>query len=98
MRKGQILLTTARAVTIAALLTGGTALQAQSPARPGTAPAFEVASVKSNKSGEVLNSIRFQQGGRFTATNVPLRELIRVAFGIQSFQLIGGPSWVGSQR
>lgn len=97
MRESQFLLATASAMTIAALLTGR-AFHAQSPARPANVPAFEVASVKPNKSDEVLNSIGFQQGGRFTATNVPLRELIRVAFGIQSFQLIGGPSWIGSER
>ena len=59
---------------------------------------FEVASVKPNKSGE--NFIRFglQPGGRFTAQNVPARELIRFAYNVQPFQIEGGPGWLSSDR
>ncbi|MGH9148645.1 MAG: TIGR03435 family protein, partial [Vicinamibacterales bacterium] len=77
---------------------------AQSPA-PGqeshvatASPTFEVASVKPNKSGEPFVRIGNQPGGRFTATNVPLRLLIRNAYQIQDFQLIGAPDWVSSDR
>ena len=77
---------------------------AQSPA-PGqnssaaaASPTFEVASVKPNKSGEPFVSLGIQPGGRFTATNVPLRLLIRNAYQIQDFQLIGAPEWVNSDR
>jgi uncharacterized protein (TIGR03435 family) len=61
-------------------------------------PTFEVASVKPNKSGEPFVRIGNQPGGRFTATNVPLRLLIRNAYQIQDFQLIGAPDWVSSDR
>ena len=44
---------------------------------PG-APKFEVASIKPNKSGDGNMRIGMQRGGRFTAINVPLRDLIRV--------------------
>lgn len=67
-------------------------LTAQAP------PSFEVASIKSNRSGEVLYSIAFQPGGRLNATNAPLRELVRAAYGIQNHQLEGGPNWIGSER
>ena len=56
-------------------------------------PSFEVASVKPNKSGDGRVAIGNQPGGRFTATNVPLRLLIRVAYKIQDFQVVGAPDW-----
>ncbi len=37
-------------------------------------------------------------GGRFTAENVPLRELLRFAFQVQPFQIEGLPSWANSDR
>jgi uncharacterized protein (TIGR03435 family) len=36
--------------------------------------------------------------GRFAATNVPLRLLVRMAYAVQDFQIDGGPSWQMSQR
>ncbi len=64
---------------------------------PG-AQSFEVASVKANKSGEQFIRFGIQAGGRFTVTNAPLRELIRVAYQIQNFQITGGPGWITSDR
>jgi uncharacterized protein (TIGR03435 family) len=61
-------------------------------------PAFEVASIKPNRSQDVLYSSAFQPGGRFIATNIPVRELIRLAYTLQSHQLEGGPDWIGSER
>ncbi len=72
------------------------------PAAPaGSLPAtmtFEVASVKRNTSGE--NNIRFglQPGGRFTATNVPARQLLIFAYQLQNFQLIDAPDWTLDER
>jgi uncharacterized protein (TIGR03435 family) len=59
---------------------------------------FEVASVKPNTSGDVRVMFGMRPGGRFTATNVPLRELIRMAYGLQNVQVQGGPDWIGSER
>jgi uncharacterized protein (TIGR03435 family) len=39
-----------------------------------------------------------QPGGRFTATNVALRMLIRTAYQLQDFQIVGGPDWITSER
>jgi uncharacterized protein (TIGR03435 family) len=69
-------------------------LHAQAPA----ATAFEVASVKPNKAGDGRVMIGLQPGGRFNATNVPLRLLLRQAFNVQEFQLVGAPDWAGSDR
>jgi uncharacterized protein (TIGR03435 family) len=59
---------------------------------------FEVASVRPNTSGSSSISIQNQPGGRYTATNVPLRLLIRNAYRIQDSQLSGAPDWVASER
>jgi uncharacterized protein (TIGR03435 family) len=72
-------------------------LRAQNPA-PASKPSFEVASVKQNKSGEGFIRFGLQPGGRFTAQNVPVRELIRFAYNLQPFQIEGGPGWVSSDR
>ena len=61
-------------------------------------PAFEVASVKPNGSGDLRVTIQTSPGGRFTATNAPLRSLIRIAYQLQDFQLAGGPKWLDEER
>ena len=73
-------------------------LDAQTPAPPDPLPQFEVAAVKENKSG--TNMIRFgvQPGGRFTAENVPLRQLLVFAFQVQPFQIENVPAWANSVR
>jgi bla regulator protein BlaR1 len=69
--------------------------RAQTPAR--ALAVFEVASIKLNKSGA--------RGGRFStetsgivATNMPLRTFIKAAYGVQDYQLSGGPGWLDSER
>jgi uncharacterized protein (TIGR03435 family) len=71
-------------------------VRAQSPQTP--APAFEVASIKPNHSGDGRVMMQQQPGGRFTATNIPLRLLIRNAYQLQDFQIVGAPSWINSER
>jgi uncharacterized protein (TIGR03435 family) len=65
------------------------------------APAFEVASVKPNTSGENRISIGIQPGGGFRAIGAPLRELIGLAYGIPqpltSF-MVGGPNWIDTDH
>jgi len=79
-------------VTPAFLL--GPSLDAQTPA----SAAFEVASVRPNKSGDGRVMLGMQPGGRFNASNVPLRLLLRQAFNVQDFQIVGGPDWIASDR
>jgi uncharacterized protein (TIGR03435 family) len=70
---------------------------AQAPAT-GPAPAFEVASVKVNTSGDSNSSTRTLPGGAFTGTNVTLRQLIVSAYRVRRFQVTGGPGWLDSER
>lgn len=67
------------------------------------APAFEVASVKPSGPGTPgllgqVPRILPPVGGRFTALNVQLRMLVRLAYGLHDSQITGGPSWSTSTR
>src|SRR5215813_8474686 len=58
--------------------------------------AFEVASVKPNKSGlPAMNLGRPLRGRTFSATNVALRNVIALAYGIPVERVVG-PSWIGA--
>jgi uncharacterized protein (TIGR03435 family) len=84
---------------VAALATALTSLAAGLSAQGTTPrPAFEVASVKPNTSRAGLVMVGTLPGGRFNATNVPLRLLLRFAYEIQDFQLAGAPGWIDSDR
>lgn len=80
------------------ILLAGRTLWAQAPP---AAPAFEVASVKVNKSRGTLKGIEAPPGGRFTATNLTLRELIGAAYNIppplQKSRMSGGPTWMDAE-
>lgn len=66
---------------------------AQAPSTP--APAFEVASVKINRSGRVGGAIQVPPAGTITFINAPLRVLIRNAYQVdayaESYKLDPGP-------
>ncbi len=69
------------------------------PAPPWDAPhlEFEVASVKTNKSGPMMTAMRVVPS-EFRMTNIPLRILIMQAYRVSGYQLIGGPNWLDSER
>ena len=58
---------------------------------------FEVASIKRNPSGDMRASIQALPGG-YRAVNAPLRLIIRDAYALQGFQLVGGTSWLDAER
>jgi uncharacterized protein (TIGR03435 family) len=58
---------------------------------------LEVASVKPSHNTTAdsnLDSVR----GRLTATNITVRELIRLAYGVKDYQIGRAPGWIASQR
>jgi len=58
-------------------------------------PAFEVASVK--PSGITAGSwVRFLPGGHLSAASW-LKQLIQIAYGVEDYQVSGGPPWLTSQ-
>ena len=71
--------------------------QAYSQSTAATTVAFEVASVKPNKSGTRNSSTRTPNGG-FIGTNVTARQLILSAYNLRGLQLTGGPGWIDSER
>jgi uncharacterized protein (TIGR03435 family) len=62
----------------------------------GQPPAFEVATVKRNTDVDSRQNARFLPGGRIDVTNMPLRTLIRIAYGSTGSQIVGGPGWIAS--
>jgi hypothetical protein len=81
---------------------GAPTLRAQSPAENGLL-AFDVASVKSNKTQNAQPRVDMA-GGRFTAINVTLLDLVRLAYPIQDRvrndeQVLGGSNhWIPAGR
>jgi uncharacterized protein (TIGR03435 family) len=61
--------------------------------------AFEVASIKPNRSGQGLSSIR-SSTGRIVMENVPLKKVVLMAYGIpedKDYALVG-PDWLTTER
>jgi len=56
----------------------------------GQQPAFDVTSVKPSNSG-TQNTNFGLAGGRFTATNAPLREIVRTAYEIPDQLIVNAP-------
>jgi uncharacterized protein (TIGR03435 family) len=66
--------------------------QAQEPA---ARPQFEVASIKPSAGGSG-SSMGMGRAGNFEATNMSLKSLIAEAYRVKTFEVYGGPSWIGS--
>jgi uncharacterized protein (TIGR03435 family) len=84
------------------LLAGATlVVTAQEPPKPAASTddgTFEVATLKQNKSGERGGGIRRVPGGRVTVTNMAARQLVAFAYGLQPYQLAGGPNWLNDDK
>src|SRR4051812_18570682 len=79
------------AVAVAAATVTAGAQTAEKP------PSFEVATVKPSDPAAQGRFIRNQPGGRFSTSNMPLRELVRFAYAVQDFQLDGLPGWASTE-
>ena len=61
-------------------------------------PRFEVASVRPHRAADdVMFALQFHDGGRFTATGT-LRMLIRTAYRLQEFQVVGPRGWIDDEQ
>lgn len=60
-------------------------------------PAFDVASVKPNLSGEAAVRVN-NEGNRFTAINAPLILLVRLAFAVPEYRIVNAPDWIRTER
>lgn len=80
-----------RAAAVAGLLLSRWPAPCQSPSRPD----FEVVSIKPaapDARGTYFN----MPGGILTIKNMPVKEMIVIAWRVQPFQITGGPSWIES--
>ena len=57
-----------------------------------------MASIKENVSGGDNASVRAQPGGRVSVGNNSLRNIIRNAYNVQNYQIVGGPDWINTVR
>jgi uncharacterized protein (TIGR03435 family) len=73
-------------------------LRAQSTPGAAAGPLFEAASVKPNRSADLGWRLEPQPGGRLTGTNAPAAALIRFAYDLPDFLVLGGPDWLRSDR
>jgi uncharacterized protein (TIGR03435 family) len=73
--------------------------QGQTPADDSAAklPAFEVASIKPDKSGTPMIMFRLTPDG-LNVANTPLKMLIQQAYGVEENQVIGFPNGLNSER
>jgi hypothetical protein len=71
--------------------------QAQSPREPAS-PISYVASVKPNRSAEARGLSEYYPGGRFSPTAITPLTLIRLAYRLQDYQLVGVPAWFSTRR
>jgi uncharacterized protein (TIGR03435 family) len=76
----------------------------QAPATPAVAPAqtvtpeFEVASIKPVKNPDPIRTRDREEGRRFSAYSVTLRELIMMAYKVDAREIAGGPAWMATDE
>ena len=103
-RSGKILLALAAILALVAPLTFGllTApmVHAQSAVRQPSGPAesFEVASIKPSDPGGQNTFVNITPGGSFRASNINLKFLVRFAYQVEDFQILGSPPWMNAER
>jgi uncharacterized protein (TIGR03435 family) len=59
-------------------------------------PAFEVASIKPDISGQPGPQFRLFPG--FTVARATVKNLLTMAYGVHDFQVLGGPGWINADR
>ena len=75
----------------------GLSAQAGPPSsKPPYTETFDKASVTPSRTVGMTRYL--MPAGRFEATNVSVRSLIRFAYQVQDYQIVGGPRWIDSDR
>ena len=59
---------------------------------------FDVVSVKGDAPIAGPRGISMMPGGRFTAPSTTVRELVSAAYGLEDYQIVGRPDWIGDGR
>jgi uncharacterized protein (TIGR03435 family) len=88
-----------RQAVILAFVGSAEVLWAQSvPVAQSAPPKFDVTSVKRGASGVFPIGPEARPGGAFLATNVTPESVIRFAYNLPGYQIVGGPAWIGTER
>jgi uncharacterized protein (TIGR03435 family) len=59
---------------------------------------FDVISIKPNRTNQGIPAIVFQPGGRVSAANVDVQQIILVAYALDDVQLVNAPDWIRAER
>jgi bla regulator protein blaR1 len=95
-RWARIAVAVAAAVSVALLAPLRTIAGAAGQAPSAVRPQFDAASVKPHNDVDRIMSVR-PLPGRLTA-DATLQVLMQYAYGVQAFQIVGGPAWLDSAR
>ncbi len=80
------------------MIMGKMALIALLASPPQSADDLEVVAIHPSRADSLNTRIDTQPGGRLVIVNATLRTLIRNAYGVLPFQLVGEPKWSESDR
>jgi uncharacterized protein (TIGR03435 family) len=84
-------------MALAALFISGSTTQLSAQSVSKDKMAFEVVSVKPDRSGPGRTSFQFIPG-RFTATNCTVKDLIQFAYLAQDYQIANAPGWISTEH
>ncbi len=65
-------------------------------AQTGATPSFDVASIKPS-AANAGSWFKFLPGGKLSATSW-IKQVVQIAYGVEDYQVIGGPGWFASDR
>jgi bla regulator protein BlaR1 len=82
---------------VACAVAQSASVRAQSQNATPAQPQFEVATVKPSDPN-ARGQFRYLPGGTAVIRGVNLRLLIQQSYDVRDFQILGGPSWIGSDR
>jgi uncharacterized protein (TIGR03435 family) len=74
------------------MLVASVAIESRGQEQAAAAAAFAVASIHENHSGDQDGFVRFENG-RFSVTNLQVRWMIRWAYALRDYQVVGLPNW-----
>ncbi len=80
------------ALLVVTTLVAGASVDAQTGPASSAPAQFDVASIREDTSGAQEGFFRFANG-RFTVTSMPVRWIIRWAYGLRDYQVTGLPNW-----
>ncbi len=63
-----------------------------------SAQSFDVVSIRPSRDAGSESNVESLPGGRLTATNITVRELIRLAYSVKDYEIERAPAWIDTER